>query len=74
MATLLSEPTAKGTRRCDARCYNARLPECRCCCGGKFHGQGLARAIEQGRAWAAEHGVELPAVQTELDYGTDPGD
>lgn len=68
MTTLLTLATARGTRRCDARCYNARLPECRCICGGKFHGRGLDHAAEQDREWAAEQGIGLPAVQAELDY------
>ena len=39
MATIMSWGNSSGTRgRCDARCHTARLPECRCCCGGHFHG------------------------------------
>lgn len=66
MATLITETTARGTRRCDARCYNAKGPDCRCCCGGRHHGQGLRRAVEASREWAAEQGVEVPSVQSEL--------
>ena len=68
MSTLISESTARGTRRCDARRYNAHGPDCRCCCGGRNHGQGLARAVELNREWAAERGITLLPVQMELDY------
>lgn len=33
--------------RCDARCYEAVTPECECVCGGKNHGKGAVRAIQQ---------------------------
>lgn len=32
--------------RCDARCYDAKQERCRCVCGGRNHGKGLATAIE----------------------------
>jgi hypothetical protein len=35
--------------RCDAHCYNAKEPHCECICGGKNHGVGLQRAIENTR-------------------------
>ena len=35
--------------RCDAHCYNAKEPHCECICGGKNHGAGLQRAIENTR-------------------------
>jgi len=38
--------------RCDARCYNAKEPHCECICGGRNHGVGLQKAIEQAREQA----------------------
>ncbi len=38
--------------RCDAKCYNARHPECECVCGGANHGAGLARALDNTRIMA----------------------
>lgn len=35
--------------RCDARCYNAKKPRCRCVCGGYNHGVGIDDAIENTR-------------------------
>lgn len=35
-------------RRCDERCHNAKRDECRCWCGGRFHGgrgQGAREAF-----------------------------
>lgn len=41
MATLIRESHSDGTeRRCDARCHNAKRPECECICGGRYHGCG----------------------------------
>ncbi len=45
MTTLLVVEDSEGQRRCDARCYNAREPECDCVCGGRNHGVGLRRAL-----------------------------
>lgn len=45
MATLMAVYNSQGcVGRCDARCYNAKGPRCRCICGGKNHGVGLAKA------------------------------
>lgn len=40
--------------RCDAHCYNAREEHCECICGGKNHGAGLQRAIENTREMVDE--------------------
>ncbi len=47
MTTLLTVGNSEGQRRCDARCYDAEGGACDCCCGGKNHGVGLRRAVEQ---------------------------
>ena len=31
--------------RCDSKCHNAENPECKCCCGGAFHGVGTDIAV-----------------------------
>ncbi len=36
-------------RRCDERCYDAKFRFCRCACGGKNHGRGLAHALREVR-------------------------
>lgn len=47
MTTLIiCKPTdGTATRRCDARCYNAKGPKCNCICEGMNHGKGFNIAI-----------------------------
>lgn len=46
MATLILVKYSSGkSRRCDARCYNAKNRKCTCVCGGANHGVGLQAAI-----------------------------
>lgn len=40
--------------RCDANCHDAHEPECTCICGGRNHGTGTARAIDNTREHVAE--------------------
>jgi len=48
VVSLITEVSRDGRRRrCDARCYNARKPTCRCICGGRNHGVGLQKAMEK---------------------------
>lgn len=35
--------------RCDARCYEASEPQCECICGGRNHGAGQQRAMDNTR-------------------------
>lgn len=54
--------------RCDAHCYEAREPHCDCICGGRNHGAGLERAVDNTREFAEEwmetytktHPIETP--------------
>jgi hypothetical protein len=39
--------------RCDARCYEASDPHCDCICGGRNHGAGKQRAMDNTRDMAA---------------------
>lgn len=59
MVTLISWSTSGGSKgRCDAKCYEAREPACDCICGGRNHGAGLQRAIEnttqQAQGWISQ--------------------
>lgn len=47
MTTLIKRKGAPGhiTGRCDAKCYNAKGPKCKCICRGDNHGVGLNQAI-----------------------------
>ena len=36
-------------RRCNAKCYNARGPDCNCLCNGVNHGVGEQQARENSR-------------------------
>lgn len=38
--------------RCDKACYDAATPRCDCICGGRNHGVGLNKAIENTRDMA----------------------
>lgn len=47
---LLMEKIGSGpTRRCDQRCYGARGGHCDCICGGKNHGAGIDKALDNVR-------------------------
>lgn len=55
--------------RCDAKCYNAEHPHCDCICGGKNHGAGRQRAIENTRElaeqWIEEYAARLGLAEYE---------
>ena len=54
MTTLISYQSSGGAQgRCDAKCYDAREPECDCICGGRNHGAGKQQAIDNTRELAA---------------------
>lgn len=40
--------------RCDGRCYKSKTKGCRCVCGGRNHGVGLALARVNTRSFAEE--------------------
>lgn len=47
MATLMTFKSASGiSGRCDSKCYDARQEACDCCCGGRNHGAGFAKAFK----------------------------
>lgn len=80
MTTLLSVGNSEGTRRCDARCYNAQHAGCDCICRGKNHGVGLARAQENTRElaevwldrYAAARGITRDQLKAEIGIPQEP--
>lgn len=55
MTTLISVHNSDGlVGRCDAHCHDAKTPaaECKCVCGGRNHGVGKEKAIENTREMA----------------------
>ena len=53
MVTLIEFRNGRGViGRCDAKCYTAQHPDCDCICGGRNHGTGLQRDIENTRELA----------------------
>lgn len=74
MTTIISVYNSHGlVGRCDARCHNAKEPECDCVCGGSFHGTRLQMMpidipdlVNLARAWAAKHLDEVRDVEIEI--------
>lgn len=67
MTTLISYHTSDGCEgRCDARCYKAKHPECTCICGGRNHGVGIEKALENTREMA-ESWIEEYALTHDLE-------
>jgi len=55
MSTLIQVRNSSGVvGRCDAKCYEAKHPDCNCICGGKNHGAGLKKAVENTREMAEQ--------------------
>jgi len=73
MTTLIAVSTSSGLAgRCDAKCYEATCTVCECVCGGRNHGMGREKAIDNTRT-LAEQWIEtytqekgLSDVTTEL--------
>ena len=55
MTTLMTFGNSEGSRRCDAKCYDAIHSKCDCICGGMNHGAGMAKAASNTQ----EHGLDL---------------
>lgn len=70
MTTLLTykNPDGSTTRRCGARCYNAKRPTCVCICQGINHGVGHNQAIENTQ----EHAQLLSDAQDAGDFIINP--
>lgn len=53
MSTLIAVYNSDGcVGRCDAKCHDAKEPGCDCICGGRNHGVGRERALENTRVYA----------------------
>src|SRR5437764_863340 len=51
MSTLIASGSSGKSRRiCNAKCYNAKGPDCDCMCGGVNHGVGEMQARENCRS------------------------
>jgi hypothetical protein len=81
MTTAIAAYTSDGcVGRCDARCHEAKEETCTCICGGRLHGVGADRAVEQNtrdllgeesvQAFAKRHGLD--AGELELRYPPPP--
>lgn len=49
MTTVLTVGNSEGSRSCTATCHDAKLPECDCVCGGRYHGKGSGPVLDQVR-------------------------
>lgn len=50
--TLIYTGNSQGcTGKCDANCYEATQPECKCVCGGRNHGVGHKKALDNTRKY-----------------------
>ncbi len=79
MSTLIRVGNSEGeVGRCDARCYDAKEPQCDCVCGGLNHGAGEQQAAAQtsalARSWiesyAERKGIDAGELQAEI-FGVD---
>jgi hypothetical protein len=51
---LMTQKIGSGpTQRCDKRCYDARGGTCECICGGRNHGAGVQKALDNVRTMFA---------------------
>jgi len=48
MTTLMIVRSKNGRvlHRCDAKCYDAQGPVCKCICGGRNHGAGVKKGMD----------------------------
>lgn len=71
MTTAIAVYDSEGCRgRCDAKCHDARSPDCDCICGGRLHGVGAGNAIAVNTEHWNESGLlEQFAKVHELDAG-----
>jgi hypothetical protein len=80
MVTLISYQSSGGDQgRCDAKCYDATEPDCDCICGGRNHGAGKERAVENTRelaqSWvdaARGRGQDVTGVHVAIEALHDP--
>jgi hypothetical protein len=78
MSTLIaSGSSGKARRACNAKCYDAKGPDCDCMCGGINHGVGEMQARQNcgamGVAWI-ERTKRLPCFKRRQPFVPEQGD
>jgi len=69
MTTLIAVYNSDGcVGRCDARCYDAKHDKCECICGGKNHGAGRDKAVDNVREYAEKMVEEYATKNGLTDY------
>lgn len=73
MATLIAVYTSEGcVGRCDAKCYNATVEKCDCICGGRNHGAGIQKAVDNTRemweSWVEHWKKEHPDLAPDAEF------
>jgi hypothetical protein len=67
--TLIALYTSSGcVGRCDAKCYDAHKPGCGCICGGRNHGAGLERAVDNTRKLAESWQEQARAAGQDITH------
>jgi hypothetical protein len=71
--TLIAQYNSGGcVGRCDASCYEATKPVCKCICGGRNHGVGVTRAVENTHQIAQviidRHNAEHPGAEWKIEF------
>jgi len=64
--TIITTTQGGKTRRCDAKCYNAKGKKCTCIYGGRNHGVGLNIAINQSADWLTPASLDYPGPEYKL--------
>ena len=73
MATLIYASNSDGCiGKCDAKCYDAKEPHCDCICGGRNHGVGYNKAVDNTREYADEmmkqYEKDHPGAECQLNH------
>ncbi len=75
MTTVIAAYDSDGcTGRCDAKCHDATGPDCNCICGGKNHGVGVDKAVENAREQYKEWIDEYQKAHPEVTHFEIPDD
>lgn len=72
MTTLITYKPNDGpaTRRCDAKCYNAKGSQCKCVCAGINHGVGPNQAIDKTREHTEPIRYKMEAGEFIINHAT----
>lgn len=73
MTTMIAAYNSDGCiGRCDAKCYEAQHPDCTCICGGKNHGAGQKKALENTRELAEQWMDAYKSQHPDISHFTIP--